>query len=132
MSHSHVRSDYELIELPGYDPSVREVRISMPEMSRQQQTDIQTRIYHQLWTELHTEVRTKEQFESWVARVPNFVGCGCASWLRDYLAKCPPPDGDLAKYGWDLHNAVNAKLGKAEFSWAEFEEKYPTPAASQS
>jgi len=79
--------------------------------------------YYALWNELHTEVRTAEQFEAWVKRVPSF-GCSCASWLKDYLAKNPLPDGDLAEYGWTLHNSVNAKLGKPEFSWAEFETKY--------
>ena len=84
--------------------------------------------YHQLWHELHTEVRTAEQFEAWVKRVPSF-GCGCQSWLKDYLAKNDFSDGDLAEYGWRLHNAVNAKLraegkDRPEFSWAEFETKY--------
>ena len=100
------------------------------------------KLYHQLWNELHTDVRNQEQFESWVRRVPNF-GCGCASWLKDYVANNPYPvdkvqpevlSGIRARYGWTLHNAVNAKLrgqglDRAEFTWAEFEEKYPTPAA---
>jgi hypothetical protein len=80
--------------------------------------------YHALWLELHTQVETAEQFAKWVKRVPNW-GCGCSSWLRDYVAKCPPPDTDLARYGFELHCAVNAKLGKTEFSWDEFCEKYP-------
>ena len=79
--------------------------------------------YHALWHDLHTQVKTAEQFEAWVKRVPQF-GCGCQSWLKDYLAKCPPPDGDLAEYGFHLHNAVSRKLNKPEFSWAEFETKY--------
>jgi len=79
--------------------------------------------YHALWNELHKNVRTKEQFEAWVNRVPSF-GCSCASWLKDYLAKNPLPDGDLAEYGFHLHNAVNQKLSKPEFSWTEFETKY--------
>ena len=79
--------------------------------------------YHLLWQELHTEVRTAEQFADWVARVPQF-GCSCASWLKEYLAKNPLPEGDLAEYGWTLHNAVNRKLDKPEFSRTEFETKY--------
>ncbi len=78
--------------------------------------------FNELWHQLHTEVRTAEQFTNWVTRVPSF-GCGCASWLKDYLAKNPPHD-DLRRYGWELHCAVNQKLGKPEFSWAEFETKY--------
>ena len=79
--------------------------------------------YHAIWDELHSEVRTKEQFERWVAKVLR-LGCECGKWLRDYLAKCPSPDGDLAEYGFLLHQAVNRKLGKTEFAWAEFCEKY--------
>jgi hypothetical protein len=85
--------------------------------------DVHDAIFHQLWNDLHSDVRTAEQFANWVNRVPSF-GCGCASWLKDYLAKNPVPDTDLAEYGWALHNAVNAKLSKPEFSWAEFETKY--------
>ncbi len=81
-------------------------------------------IYHALWDEIHTQVQTPEQFADWVKRVPQF-GCSCASWLRGYL-KDNPPTGDLWRYGWMLHNAVNAKLSKAELSWAEFEQKYRT------
>ena len=80
-------------------------------------------LYHALWLELHTEVRTKEQFSIWLTKVPA-INCECLAWLKDYLAKCPPPDGDLAEYGFLLHQAVNRKLGKAEFTWAEFEAKY--------
>jgi hypothetical protein len=37
----------------------------------------------------------------------------------------------LREYGWTLHNAVNKKLrdegkDRPEFSWDEFEQKYPT------
>tara|TARA_R110000868_G_scaffold9753_1_gene47994 strand:+ start:15261 stop:15569 length:309 start_codon:yes stop_codon:yes gene_type:complete len=79
--------------------------------------------FHALWISLHAEVRTADQFEAWTKRVPSF-GCSCASWLKDYLAKNPVPDTGLAEYGWTLHNAVNQKLGKSEFTWAEFETKY--------
>ncbi len=92
-----------------------------------------TVLFHTLWRELHTEVRTKEQFENWISRVPSF-GCGCLAWLKAYIAKQPYPVGTQIEvklvYGWTLHNAVNAKLSaegkdRPEFSWAEFERKYP-------
>ena len=89
--------------------------------------------FHALWNSLHTEVRTAEQFANWVKRVPSF-GCSCASWLKDYLAELPYPEGTQIEvqrmYGWTLHNAVNKKLrdegkDRPEFSWDEFEQKYP-------
>jgi hypothetical protein len=85
--------------------------------------DILDTLYHQLWDELHTQVKTAEQFAEWVNRVPSF-GCGCANWLRDYVRDNPPTD-DLREYGWRLHNSVSRKLNKTEFSWDEFEAKYP-------
>jgi hypothetical protein len=92
-----------------------------------QRVDILDTVYHQLWNELHTHVKTAEQFKAWVKRVPSF-GCSCASWLKDYIAANPPTD-NLREYGWTLHNKVNAKLrdegkDRPEFSWAEFETKY--------
>lgn len=88
-----------------------------------QQGDILDTVYHQLWHDLHSEVRTAEQFANWVTRVPS-LGCPCSSWLKDYLATNPVPDTGLAEYGWTLHNAVSRKLNKPEFTWAEFETKY--------
>jgi hypothetical protein len=89
--------------------------------------DVHTAIFHALWQELHSEVRTAEQFADWVKRVPSF-GCGCARWLKDYIA-VNKPNGDLHEYGWTLHNSVNKKLrdegkDRPEFSWDEFEQKY--------
>lgn len=83
--------------------------------------------YHALWQELHTEVKTKAQFEAWTKKVPKF-GCGCADWLRDYIAKNPTPESGLAEYGFELHNAVNVKLSKPLFFWGEFEAKYQLSA----
>lgn len=85
--------------------------------------EIPASTYHALWQSLHSEVSTAEQFADWVKRVPSF-GCGCASWLREYVA-ADPPTGDLREYGWRLHNAVNAKLNKAFFVWPDFEKMYP-------
>jgi len=80
-------------------------------------------IFHELWDELHTKVETAEQFADWVTRVPQW-GCGCQSWLRDYVRDNPPTD-DMREYGWRLHNAVNAKLSKPFFIWPDFEKMYP-------
>jgi len=88
--------------------------------------DVHTAIFQNLWHELHSEVRTAEQFADWVKRVPSW-GCTCSSWLREYVA-ANPPTGDLREYGFYLHCAVNAKLSKPEFSWEQFEQKYPESA----
>jgi len=68
--------------------------------------------YHELWRELHSEQNpTPEWFADWVSRVPNF-GCSCRSWLREYIRDNPPRFDDFYAWSVDLHNAVNAKLGK--------------------
>jgi len=85
------------------------------EATRQEQADARERQierYHKLWRELHSEQNpTPEWFADWVARVPNF-GCGCRSWLREYLRDNPPRFDDFYSWSVELHNAVNAKLGK--------------------
>ena len=85
--------------------------------------DLLDPLYHALWQELHTQIQTKEQFAQWAKRVPE-LGCGCESWLKSYLSQNPISD-DIREYGWKLHNAVNQKIGKAEFSKKRFDEKHP-------
>lgn len=73
-----------------------------------------------LWRELHAEQNaTPEWCASWVSRVPNF-GCGCQSWLAEYLVGNPPRYDDWQRWGWECHNAINVKLGKTEMPWDEF------------
>lgn len=107
-----------------HDPGEYSLAVSSPVNFRESVSiptfeQSQISFYRDLWQELHTQTKTKEQFEAWVKKVPNF-GCGCANWLADYIAKTPPPNSDLAEYGFELHNAVNTKLGKPLFSWLEF------------
>ena len=106
----------EVIDMTGHTSSIGIVTV-------ENQVIVNPIDYHALWHSLHSEVRTAEQFADWVKCVPSF-GCGCQSWLKDYLAKTPLPDGDLAEYGFELHNAVNAKLSKPLFAWFEFLAKY--------
>jgi hypothetical protein len=47
--------------------------------------------------------------------------CGCASWLRDYIANNPPRFNDWFRYSWEMHESANAKLNKSPFT---FEEAY--------
>jgi len=82
-------------------------------------------IYHKLWDEIHSVNFTPEQFDEWKAKVPQ-LGCSCVAWLKEYLVSNPPQFGDWPTYAWKLHNAVNKKLGKPEFSWADCQNKYPT------
>ena len=72
----------------------------------------QIELYHALWSELHAKENPNQQwFALWVARVPNF-GCGCRSWLREWLRKNPPDFDGFSRWAIGLHNEVNRKLGK--------------------
>jgi hypothetical protein len=75
------------------------------------------------WEKLHTQTFDAITFAEWVASIP-----GCATCKRDFLELIkinPPRFDDWWKWGWEIHNAVSRKLNKTEFTWAEFEEKYP-------
>ena len=76
---------------------------------------IDTATGNALWQELHTKQdATPEWFADWVARVPSF-GCGCQSWLAEYLVGHPPRYEDFYEWSVECHDAVNAKLGKPDW-----------------
>jgi hypothetical protein len=86
------------------DPSKAKERVDAHER--------QIELYHALWRELHTKQDpTPEWFSDWVSRVPG-SSCKCQSWLQEYLRESPPRYDDFAAWSVELHNAVNAKLGK--------------------
>jgi hypothetical protein len=65
-----------------------------------------------LWRKLHTkENPTPEWFANWIKQVPGST-CKCRSWLQEYLRESPPRYDDFSAWAVELHNAVNAKLGK--------------------
>lgn len=87
---------------------------------------VQLDLFHSLWDEIHAkENPTTEWFASWCSRVPNFSGCGCGDFLHDYCIANPPRFDDWPSWSWELHNAVNVKVGRRLFSWAGFLSRYP-------
>ena len=67
------------------------------------------------WAKLHTTRFTPEEFESWIASIP-----GCSSCQRDFrklLETNPPRYNDWQRWSWEIHNQVNAKIGKPEIDW---------------
>ena len=94
--------------------------VSIPTFSESQQ-----QLFHELWNELHTKADPDAAwFATWRARVPSFSGCGCGEFLDGYCVGNPPKFDDLARWSWDLHNAVNAKLGRPHFPWINFLHRY--------
>jgi len=94
--------------------------VSIPTFS---ETQIES--FHKLWNEIHTkEDPDAEWFATWRARVPSFSGCGCGEFLTGYCVANPPRFDDFARWSWELHNAVNAKLNRFAFAWIDYLIKY--------
>jgi hypothetical protein len=71
-----------------------------------------------LWAELHAAERPSlEWFNNWLSRVP--IYCGCADHFREILAANPIRFDDFVAWSVEVHNAVNANLGKPIFSLEE-------------
>lgn len=69
------------------------------------------------WRKLHATRFTPEEFELWVQGIP-----GCSSCQRDFrriLKNHPPRFDDWERWTWEIHNAVNARLGKPEFTFEQ-------------
>lgn len=76
----------------------------------------------QHWDKLHRSKFTPQEFESWVGSIP-----GCSACRRDFrklIETKSPRFDDWRRWTWEIHNAVNAKLSKPDFTWEEFEAKY--------
>lgn len=98
------------IEKGNVGPVSSEYTRSRPEFRKY--SDVTLDLYHSLWAELHSiHDPTPEWFARWLARVPQ-ASCGCRKWLAEYIDDHPPDYDDFARWSVDLHNAVNAKLGK--------------------
>ena len=83
-----------------------------------QEIAVKDSVFHQLWNELHREVRTPDQYEAWLARIPSF-GCSCRNHWKA-IAGTPTPE-QIADpwWGFEKHNEVNAKLNKPILSRQE-------------
>lgn len=68
----------------------------------------------ELWSELHTSV-TVDTLAEWERRIPSF-GCTCRKFYDEWKASNPPRKDDFFAWTVELHNAVNAKLGKPKIT----------------
>jgi hypothetical protein len=74
-----------------------------------------TETYHKRWNELHSEQHASpEWIEDWLERVPE-INCGCRLWVKQWIADNPPRYHDWYQWTVELHDAVNAKLGKPKW-----------------
>ncbi len=107
---------------PNVGPVYIHESVSIPHYPTQEQTQVD--LFHALWHELHSKQDpTTVWCEDWCKRVPR-VGCGCQTWLADYLLANPPRYDDFFAYSVDLHNAVSAKLNKEKWTLERAREHY--------
>lgn len=91
-------------------------RIAIPKLTPLQKEDLLQR-QREHWRSLHTRRMQPEEFDKWVDSIP-----GCSTCQRDFrklLETTPPRFDDWQKWTWEIHNAVNEKLGRPLVTWRE-------------
>jgi hypothetical protein len=119
MMHNATHSEIEaFLNTPGSIAStvLSVKRIQLTPMIQLQREQLLIR-QREHWRKLHTTRFTPEEFEAWIRSIP-----GCSSCQRDFrklLETHPPRFNDWWQWTWEIHNAVNAKLGKSALPWQE-------------
>jgi hypothetical protein len=88
-----------------------------------------------VWKELHNRAiihprgQNDTQFLTiWANKIPNFEGgCKCRSFYVLWKARNPPNFSDYFTWTVNLHNAVNAKLGKPSMTVEVARRLYQNP-----
>jgi len=69
------------------------------------------------WKKLHTSSFNDTELSKWVDSIP---GCAtCREDFRNIIKDHPPRFDDWHRWTFEVHNAVNAKISKPEFTWQE-------------
>jgi glycosyltransferase involved in cell wall biosynthesis len=88
----------------------------------------QPRLQHNFpekWRALHCMCDpTIEKLLVFIAGLPLF-GCSCKDEFAKLVKQIPPRFDDWQKWTFEAHNSVNERLGKKQFTWGQFEKKYP-------
>lgn len=63
------------------------------------------------WFRFHTKVWTADELANWERDIPSF-GCDCEAKYQEFKKLNPVRFDDMARWKWEIHNAVNLKLGK--------------------
>ena len=67
------------------------------------------------WRLLHTSKMDAKSFSIWLDGIPK--QCDCRKSIESILESNPPRFDDWWRWGWEFHNAINAKLNKPEIIW---------------
>ena len=106
-------------------PKQNESRVAR-EREREKSNKQLLKLYHALWLELHTKKdATPGWFSSWLKRVPSF-GCKCRDAFEAIIKVNPPRFDDWFAWTVEVHNAVNRKLGRKEWTLDEAVARWTT------
>ncbi len=100
--------------MPFFTTIKNEAEITKAELTKNESLAAKGR---ELWSELHTSL-TIDTLAEWERRIPSF-GCTCRKFYDEWKASNPPSAALFFKWTVDLHNAVNAKLGKIVVTYEE-------------
>jgi hypothetical protein len=111
MSPSPARNDYELIPIEGAASIELRLLAPKPKTIREEGA--------KLWKELHEQENpTQEWLGDWLSRIPSY-DCQCRNNFAAILKGNPPRFDDWKRWAWEVHNSVNAKLGKSIYPWVD-------------
>ena len=80
----------------------------------------------ELWEELHLKKGADAKWlAGWVKRIPKF-GCACRKGFELILREIPPRFDDWFAWTVEVHNAVNRKLGRKEWTLDEAVARWTT------
>jgi len=78
--------------------------------------------WHALWREIHTQDAPSEEWWLGIVLKVRRMSCQCDQFLKSYLPTNPPRYDDWFAWTVELHNDVNAKLGKPQVALQEARE----------
>lgn len=64
---------------------------------------------------------SEQQLNEWIDTIPGYedLTCNCQKGIYRHIEANPPRFNDWQRWTWEIHNAVNFKLGKPEIDWGE-------------
>jgi hypothetical protein len=72
--------------------------------------------FPKIWRDIHTEQNPNPIWWDGIVRQIQSLFCDCGQFLETYVCTNPPRYNDWFAWSWELHEAVNAKLGYGSMS----------------
>lgn len=75
---------------------------------------VESPAFSKIWRDIHTVQNANPVWWAGIVEQIKSLFCDCGDFLETYIAENPPRFNDWFKWSWELHNAVNRKLGKQQ------------------